>query len=55
VKQVSTNAYLARKVGKFADDVEMLNMAYQETIESFRGVTDLLDSMPEFKSRNDEP
>jgi hypothetical protein len=52
---IATNAFLVRKVGKFADDVEMLNRAYQEAIESFRGVTDLLDSMPEFKPRNDEP
>jgi hypothetical protein len=46
IAMIVTNVVLARKVGKLALDVEQLNQAYSEAVESFRGVTDVVDWLP---------
>jgi hypothetical protein len=43
---IGVNLFLARKVSKLAYDVEQLNRAYIGAIESMRGVSDAVDSLP---------
>jgi hypothetical protein len=54
VVMIAMNAYLATKVGKLARDVQRLNLAYGEAIESLRGVRELVDSLPDVRFRYEE-
>jgi hypothetical protein len=46
VAMIAMNAFLAAKVGMLARDVERLNIAYGEAIESLSGLREFVYSLP---------
>jgi hypothetical protein len=55
VVMLAMNAYMATKVGKLALDVERLDSAYSEAIESLRGVREFIDSLPDVRAVSELP
>jgi hypothetical protein len=51
---IATNIFLAGKVGRLAYDVEQLNEAYRGAIESMRGFSEIVDSLPAIPIPEDE-
>ncbi|MDR3255716.1 MAG: hypothetical protein LBT31_09125 [Synergistaceae bacterium] len=43
---VATNVFLANKVSNLAYDIEQLNEAYRDAVESMRGFAEAIDSLP---------
>jgi hypothetical protein len=51
---IAMNVFMAAKVEKLACDVERLNRAYSEAIESLRGVRGAVDSLPDIRQGYEE-
>jgi hypothetical protein len=51
---IATNVFLAGKVGKLAYGVEQLNEAYRSAVESMKGLSEIIDSLPPLPPAEDD-